>query len=107
MVMDLLIPIGIKDRKIVLYTGFISASRTHIEWLKDEIKANFGLDGVIRFNVRAYRLMYAKRSSIILLKKIYYREGLPCLERKRFKIEQALGIISKQADVLKLVYRLD
>lgn len=37
---------------------------------------------------------------------IYYKQGLACLKRKQFKIEQALAIISKQAEVLKLVNRL-
>ena len=89
----------------MLYTGFISASKTHIQWLSDEINKNFAINGYINFNKTVYRLMYAKKSSLSLLKKIYYKDQLPCLKRKSFKIEQALAIIEKRADMLKLADR--
>jgi len=84
-----------------LYCVFLSASEKHIFWIRDQIKRLFLLEGKTRFVVKSiYELKFAKANSINLLKKIYYKKGLPCLERKRFKIEQALSIISKQADVL-------
>ena len=36
-----------------------------------------------------------------LLKNIYYNQNLPCLSRKRFKVESALGIISQNAGMLE------
>lgn len=89
----------------MLYTGFISASYRHVEWIKEEIENQYDLKGKIRTASRSFQLLYAKKSSIILLKKIYYKADLPCLQRKQFKISQALGIIERQADVLKLVDR--
>lgn len=77
----------------MLYTGFISASKLHIEWIRDEIQRNFNLKGAIKFGARTYKVMYAKKSSIILLNILYYQKDLPCLQRKRFKIEQAFAIL--------------
>jgi hypothetical protein len=89
----------------MLYTGFISASKDHISWLQDQIKKTFLIKGVISFNRTVYRLMYAKKSSLILLNKLYYKDDLPCLKRKRFKIAQCLAIIRRRADMLELVDR--
>lgn len=46
-----------------------------------------------------YQLVYAKKASVFLLSKIYYSQKIPCLMRKRFKIERALGIIEQRRDV--------
>lgn len=89
----------------MLYTGFISASYNHVEWIKAKIEKEYDLKGNIRKANRSFQLLYAKKSSVILLKKIYYKDDLPSLQRKQFKISQALGIIERQADVLKLVDR--
>ena len=90
----------------LLYIGFVSASRKHLEWLKDKISKLYKAKGAIKYGGKsAYQLVYAKASSIILSKKIYYTDNIICLKRKRFKIEKALGIIDKQAGMLKLVNR--
>ncbi|MBI2011156.1 LAGLIDADG family homing endonuclease [Candidatus Daviesbacteria bacterium] len=79
----------------MLYTIFMSASKPHLEWIAKMIKKLYMLEGRITFHNRSYfHLRYAKTNSVILLKKIYYKENLFCLKRKRFKIMQALGIIS-------------
>lgn len=81
-------------KSFMLYTGFISASWLHIEWIQFTIKRLFNLEGKIKYVGRSvYQLLYAKRASVVLLKRLYYKENLPCLSRKRFKINQALGII--------------
>lgn len=86
----------------MLYTGFVSASFTHLEWLNNEIDRLYQLKGKIRYGLRAYQLKFAKKASMKLLKEMYYKDNLICLKRKKFKIEQALDIIHKQAGMEKL-----
>lgn len=78
-----------------LYTRFTSASSKHLKWLSSQIEILYGIKGSIRFHSRAYGLEYAKKNSIILLNKLYYRKGLFYLERKYSKIMRALGIIGQ------------
>ncbi len=86
----------------MLYTGFISASKNHLEWMRNKIKELYSIEGKLRFQGKStYSLKYAKKNSIILLEKLYYKENLPYLKRKRSKIIEALGIINKQAGVLE------
>ncbi|MEP7167550.1 MAG: LAGLIDADG family homing endonuclease [Candidatus Woesebacteria bacterium] len=85
----------------MLYTGFISASKPHLEWIQKEIKTLWKLDGALNFSGRStYHLMYAKKSSVALLEKVYYKDCLPCLERKQSKIMQSMGIIRQEAQVV-------
>lgn len=80
----------------MLYTGFISASRKHLEWIETKIIELYGIEGKLRFQGKStYSLKYAKKSSILLLNKMYYKKNLPCLERKRSKMMLALDIINK------------
>ena len=85
----------------MLYTTFVSASYSHLEWISIKVEELFGLPGIIRKGSRAFQLKYAKYASIKLLQKIYYKENLPFLTRKHSKIVNSLSIISKHnADVL-------
>ncbi len=86
-----------------LYTGFVSASDSHLEWIRDQIKRLYSLEGSLRYDKRAriFQLRYAKSASLKLINIMYYRDNLPQLKRKRFKIEQALGIIRKQTGMLE------
>lgn len=78
----------------MLYIGFASASRSYLIWLRDKIKVAWSIEGRIRAcGKTALQLAYAKKSSILLFKKMYYKDDIPCLERKRFKIMRSLGII--------------
>ena len=79
----------------MFYTVFISASKEHIDWLKSEISKFLKIKGHITKDGKsaAYNLRYAKSESMKLLRKIYYKNNLPCLERKRLKIEKALSIM--------------
>ena len=78
----------------LFYTCFLSASVDHINWIRNTIRDLYGITGRIRFQGKSiYRLIFAKNGSIKLLSKLYYKEGLPCLERKRLKIMAALDII--------------
>ena len=84
-----------------LYTGFVSASKRHLVWIETKIKRLYGISGTINTSGNsAYQLMYAKRNSLILINKLYYNDKILFLKRKRFKIEQALGIIRGQAGML-------
>lgn len=86
----------------MFYTGFTSASKDHLEWIRNKIEELYSIEGKMRFQGKStYSLKYAKKNSMILLKKLYYKESLPCLKRKRSKIIKALGIINKQAGVME------
>ena len=88
----------------LLYLGFISASKAHLEWISSKIQKLYGLKGNINFLGRStYRLIFAKRASLELIKMLYYQDNLPCLGRKRLKILRSLDIILHNAEVGKLV----
>lgn len=87
----------------MLYTCFISASKFHIIWLQEKINEIFKLKGSIKFEGKStYSLKFAKKESLILLRKLYYRDGVSCLKRKHSKIQIALDIINKKAEVGEL-----
>lgn len=80
----------------MFYTGFVSGSKKHLIWIKNNVKKLYGVSGTIICNLNGrstYYLSYAKNSSLILLEKMYYDSNVICLKRKRFKIEAALDII--------------
>ncbi len=81
----------------MFYTNFVSASRAHILWLQEEIRKRLGTMGHISGSGRSKvcSLRYAKKDSLLLWKKLYYKDAL-CLSRKRLKIERILRIISEQ-----------
>jgi len=80
----------------MLYTTFTSASKKHLEWLRNRIKDLYGIEGKIGFQGKStYNLRFAKKSSILLLKKMYYHKKVLCLGRKRLKVCHALSIINR------------
>lgn len=81
----------------MLYTGFISASKKYLYWLRNKIESHCGVAGKIKPIRDAFNLIYAKNASIKILKLIYYDDGLICLTRKKFKINVALDIIRQEA----------
>lgn len=82
----------------MFYTGFVSASPVHVEWLRFSIKRLLGIRGHTTKSVKnsAYQLKYAKAESLILLPKLYYNPSVVCLSRKRAKVEKALGVEGRQ-----------
>ncbi len=82
----------------MFYTEFISASKKHIEWLRDKINQflNIKISVTKSKNNSCYQLKYAKGDSLILLPNIYYKNHPTHLGRKYLKIKRALGIIGKQ-----------
>lgn len=90
----------------VFYTGFASASIDYLEWMKIKVKKLYTIEGYIKVggNKAERLLMFAKYSSIKLINIMYYSNKVVCLSRKKFKIDSTLGIIQRQAGVVKLVY---
>ncbi len=81
----------------VLYTAFASASKKHLVWMQKKIQSLFGISGFIDSgNNSTFQLKFAKKSSLALFKKKYHSPSVIHLKRKRFKIEQSLGIIQQQ-----------
>lgn len=71
-----------------LYISIVSASQRFLEWLRITVRKLTGLSGSL--SVRGaqersdiWKLKYAKRESLVLLRWIYYAPDVPCLGRKR------------------------
>ena len=77
----------------MFYTVLISASKNHIQWLRESIYKFLKIKGHIVKNDSVYQLRYAKAKSLKLLSKLYYNSDVICLSRKHLKIHKALGII--------------
>jgi hypothetical protein len=70
-----------------LWVFFISASRAHLDWLRDRLADRYGIAGYIERIRRKkkrdlFRLKYGKRESVILLEKLYEDPDAPRLDRK-------------------------
>lgn len=98
----------------MFYTTFVSASRSHIDWIQGQIERLAGVHGHISYAKKGtvFQLRYAKKESLVLLKKLYPSRKVRCLSRKRLKIEKTLRIVGESlstnlltsnAQVLKLV----
>jgi hypothetical protein len=79
----------------MFYTELVSASKEHIDWLQQEITRLISIKGRITKskNNPCYRLKFAKAGSLVLLKKMYYKNYSVGLKRKHLKIQRALGIL--------------
>ena len=82
------------------YARFLSGSRTHLEWIHGTVSRLWDLAGALARQQRVYRLNYAKRASLQLLKRMYYAADVPCLLRKRLIADSVLS--RSQAEVVKL-----
>lgn len=81
----------------MFYLSFISASPAHVYWIRESLERLLGVHGHIATakNSCVVQLKYAKRETLIILKKLYPRPDVACLARKRLKIERALRIVGK------------
>lgn len=79
----------------MVYVELVSASRRHIQWLQKQNFRRLGIEGRITKSKSnsCYRLKYAKRESIIFLKKIYASPRSIALTRKKLKSKRVLGIL--------------
>jgi len=81
-----------------LYISIRSASLQHIYWIRQNIKRILNINGSLsgwknrkRSNQKlGWTLRFCKRESLILLKYLYYKPGLPCLLRKKKVAENFL-----------------
>jgi hypothetical protein len=83
-----------------LYVRFISASFAYTCWLQQNIQRLIGVRGYIQPTRKSYELTYAKQASKILLARLYYQPGIPCLQRKRVLAEEFLSRGGGTADAL-------
>jgi hypothetical protein len=72
---------GAKYRTLLV--RFNTASRQHAEWVRERIRALFGLSGGLWCEDGMYQLTYAKRASRRLLPLLYPAPDVPCIQRKR------------------------
>lgn len=72
-----------------VYTSFFSASLPYLKWLQTNTKKLLRINSYIRKGAGVFILTYAKKSSLILLSKIYFNPETPRLKRK-YKIIQDL-----------------
>ena len=91
----------------MFYTTFISASEKHVVWLKNKIERLSGVKSILRREKGPmYGIRFAKEDSKTIISKMYYREKLPCLQRKFKKLQRILNTEikeqGKQADVVQL-----
>ncbi|MCK9351650.1 MAG: hypothetical protein WCT49_05660 [Candidatus Paceibacterota bacterium] len=82
----------------MFYTIFVSASKKHIDWLRNEIYKRLKIQGHITHGKTAsvYQLKYAKADSSKILKSMYNGDEAICLSRKRQKVEKALALVGKK-----------
>ena len=86
-----------------VFTRFISASPTHIIWLKEKIKELAGITGALFQNnipnekrVAIWVIQFARKESVKLLRWIYYQKDLPCLNRKKLLADEAIQITADE-----------
>ena len=92
----------------MFYAVFTSASKNHIEWLRNKIFSALRIVGHITKSVNnsLYQLKYAKSESLKLIPKMYYDKDVVCLSRKRLKIERAVRLNNKENDQRARVEKL-
>ena len=82
----------------MFYLVFISASKKHIQWIRNILFDILRIKGHITRDPKksTFQLKYAKKESLKLLRKIYYSDEVVCLRRKKLKIKKALSIIGEE-----------
>lgn len=79
----------------MIYLQFVSASKEHIEWLKNKIFEFTSLKGSINKGSGCFKLTYAKTAAKIIFVKLYHGNCV-YLSRKRKKIEESLAEENKK-----------
>jgi hypothetical protein len=85
----------------MFYISYVSASKNFTDWLQNQFKDTINIRGHIvttkhKTKHTIYQLRFAKKESLVLIKKMYYSKQIPCLERKRNKI---LDILKKHRHI--------
>lgn len=81
----------------MFYLAFSSASPSFVTWLRKSIETLIRIKGHVSRTASksTIQLKYGKKESNILIKKMYYKKGLPFLVRKYHKIKAILEIEEK------------
>lgn len=71
---------------------FVSASKVHIDWLRNSINEQLGICGHLVKSSKSpvYQLKYAKKDTLSLIPRMYYNNEVIYLARKRHKLEPVL-----------------
>lgn len=79
----------------MFYLAFVSASESHLVWIRGEIERILGVRGHLTTSKksRVMQLKYAKTASLMILEQMYTSPTSICLSRKRLKILKALRIV--------------
>ena len=82
----------------MFYIEFVSASKVHIDWLREELRVKTRIIGhVTKSKVKIfYQLKYAKKEALVIINKMYYNRWVICLGRKRLKVKRALEVEKRQ-----------
>lgn len=72
----------------MFYLQFTSASYHFLIWLQNSVYRLIGEKGRIRRASRSFQLAFAKKGTIVVFNKMFYRGGLPCLHRKHYKAKR-------------------
>ena len=84
-----------------LYVSLVSASPPFLAWVQSTSRRVVGVSGYLaRKDNRPggiWVLKYAKYESIRLLEHLYYKQDLPCLDRKRQLAIRLLGVRKRRA----------
>ncbi len=76
----------------MFYTSFCSTSHPYLVWLRNKLHVLLGVNGHVWHTGSAWKLCYAKKESKKLYSFMYYDKKVPCLQRKREKLERFLAI---------------
>lgn len=72
----------------MFYLSFASGSAKHLQWLQTVIRKLANVSGSIKLTKNCYQLVFAKKETKILFKKMFYKDGLPRLKRKFIKAQK-------------------
>lgn len=83
------------EKSYRFYITFTSASPKFFDWLRMELDSRLGIKGSLGYNHNNpyVQLKFSKKQALVLVKRMYYSDTVPCLRRKRLKIQQSVRII--------------
>ncbi len=82
----------------MFYLGFASASRTFVDWIRENIRYRLGVHGHVTtagYSGSCYNLKYAKGDSLKILRRMYHSPNSIRLRRKYLKIQRMLAIVGE------------
>lgn len=83
-------------KSFMLYMSFACSNIEFLIWIREKVFELYKVKGSLKpLSKSGYQLRYAKKGSLVLISKMYYKNNLIHLSRKRSKINEALGIISR------------